>query len=91
MDIKKDSVSNQPHQKAVDSDLISITDELQAMNTENQAQVADNNANNEWTEEKLIENGKFLDKLLEKQKSIYIICLTDTCPLKKIIKLLLKS
>ena len=69
LDIKKDSVSNQTHQKTIESDLISITDELQAMNTENQAQTVDNNANNDWTEEKLIEKWKiFAQKLLEKQK-----------------------
>ena len=39
------------------------------MNTENQAQTVDNNANNDWTEEKLIEKWKiFAQKLLEKQK-----------------------
>jgi len=69
LDVKKDSASNQPHQKTIESDLISITDELQAMNTENQAQTVDNNANNDWTEEKLIEKWRiFAQKLLEKQK-----------------------
>ena len=62
-------MSNPTHQKNIESDLISITDELQAMNTENQAQAVDNNANSEWTEEKLIEKWRiFAQKLLEKQK-----------------------
>ncbi len=69
LNIKKDSLSNQPHQKAIDSDLISITDELQAMNTENQAQAVDNHTNNDWTEEQLIKKWIiFSQKLLEKQK-----------------------
>jgi len=69
LDDKRDSMSTQTHQKTVDSDLISITDELQAMNIKKQSQVVENKANNEWTEEALLEKWKiFAQKLLEKQK-----------------------
>tara|TARA_Y100000994_G_C15604737_1_gene406239 strand:+ start:107 stop:826 length:720 start_codon:yes stop_codon:yes gene_type:complete len=68
-DEKRENMSIQTQQNNTDSDLISITDELQAMNTEKLVETSKDNADNEWSEKQLLEKWRiFAQQLLEKQK-----------------------